>query len=108
MTEGEWLAGVNAEAMLERPGMSAPGRKSMLLACACCRRVWHLLLFDECTGAMEVAERFADGMASGEELDDAGSRAHDTLVCIQSAIDYNPPLEEVEGQINASGLPAPA
>jgi len=43
-------------------------RKLRLFACACCRNVWHLLANAECRHAVEVAERFADGIANSNDM----------------------------------------
>jgi len=47
-------------------GMSE--RKLRLFLVACCRRHWNLFLDPECQRSVEVAERFADGLAGESEL----------------------------------------
>ena len=42
-------------------------RKFRLFACACCRRLWHLLA-DESRHAIQVTERYADGNATADDL----------------------------------------
>jgi hypothetical protein len=106
MTEADWLSSITPGIMLEylhspRPSPPKVGlfarllgrrrqlaqphpikpsdRKLRLFACACCRRVWNLLKDARSRNAVVVAERFADGQASVEELDAA--RAAAEAVC---------------------------
>jgi hypothetical protein len=66
MTEAEWLKSTDPDKMLK--SLSKPSqRKLQLFACACCRRVWHLLTDARSRVAVEVMERYADGMASEQE-----------------------------------------
>src|SRR4051794_23792923 len=70
MTEAEWQACEDAKEMLlwlwlgERPGE----RKERLLACACCRRVWHLLADPRSRSAVKEAELCAEGQPWGERM----------------------------------------
>jgi hypothetical protein len=53
----------------------ASGRKFRLFACACCRRQWHLTNDPDGWKAIEVAEEFADGLATRNELRQAEREA---------------------------------
>jgi hypothetical protein len=88
MTEAEWLA------LTEPPGLDRDfealrtdlcralefrqddRRKLRLFACACCRRVWDGLTDPRQRQAVEVAERYADGLASHQEMEQARRALH--------------------------------
>lgn len=69
MTETEWQNADEPQAMLAflRTGRMMSERKRRLCAVAFSRRIWHLI--DESgRAAIDIAERFADGLAKPEEL----------------------------------------
>jgi hypothetical protein len=69
MTEDDWQTSTDPMAMLRFLADKASQRQRRLFACACCRRVWHLLTYDESRYAVELAERSADEPISERELD---------------------------------------
>jgi hypothetical protein len=73
MTEADWLAFLQCKPISRKLRVRfKPGdRKWRLFACACCRRIWHLLADPRSRKAVEVAERDADGMASHQEVANA-------------------------------------
>src|SRR4051812_18087640 len=87
MTEAEWLTGEDPDQLLwfisghpdadklwagrERPA----ARKWRLLGVACCRRIWHRIVEDECRRVVDVVEACADGEASEAELENAAAAA---------------------------------
>src|SRR4051812_42152055 len=80
MTEAEWLSCDDPARALAFLGDRAGERKPRLFACACCRRAWGLLPDARQREAVGAAERYADGLATAQELTghllgaDAGSR----------------------------------
>jgi hypothetical protein len=68
MTEAEWLACGNPEEMYRFLGDRLSERKTRLYLCACCRRIKTLLFDTRASGALRVAERYADGKAGASEL----------------------------------------
>jgi hypothetical protein len=79
MTEAEWLACANPDVMLDYLEKSASERKLRLYGCACCRRIVQLLTDERSRAALEIAQRFADGLASREELAEAHQAAVATI-----------------------------
>jgi hypothetical protein len=68
MTEEEWLTETNPGFLINcTDELEASDRKLRFLGCACVRRLWHLLtaLQREC---VEATERYADGLATADEL----------------------------------------
>lgn len=66
MTEQDWDGCRDPQAMLNCLLGRVKDRRLRLFACACCRRVWSLLADEQVREAVEVAERYADGVGSKE------------------------------------------
>jgi hypothetical protein len=84
MTEAEWLDPTCDEEeqrlyFLDELGL-LKGRKLRLFGCACLREVWDELPFEELREAILTCERFADGVATVEELSAASRTAGDLYV----------------------------
>jgi hypothetical protein len=79
MTEAEWENSddpVYIEYILWAAGRLTE-RKGRLFAVACCRSLWSLLTDGRSRRAVEVSERYADGLASRAELEEANRLAHE-------------------------------
>jgi hypothetical protein len=71
VNERQWLNGDDPQAMLRFLGESAGDRKLRLFACACLRELWPWTQERAVRRAVLVAERFADGRATRQELQSA-------------------------------------
>jgi hypothetical protein len=98
MTETEWFACTDSKKMLDCLSGQAGERKLRLFAVACCRRIWQLITDQRSQNAIDVAERYADGLAAREALDTAASlasRASDAAsVAAMTAAGMAPPDDD--------------
>jgi hypothetical protein len=76
MTEPEWLACTNPKKMLKFLRGRASERKLRLFACACCRRIWHLLADKPYRHAVDVAERCEERLANATDVASVPSGAY--------------------------------
>jgi hypothetical protein len=74
MTEVEWLAYTDATPMPAFLRGKARDRKLRRFACACGRRIWHLLEARSST-AVQAVERYADGPTGRAYLSSSAKEA---------------------------------
>jgi hypothetical protein len=74
MTEAEWLACGDVAQIVKKAGGQPNGRKIRLLICAWCRRIWDIL-DERHQEAVDVGERYADGLATAVDLEAARTTA---------------------------------
>ena len=69
MTETQWLRAICIHISVRDLALQhLSERKRRLFACACCRRIWQLLVQDELKQAVEAAEQYADGLRTKRSL----------------------------------------
>jgi hypothetical protein len=105
MTETEWLAAAEPEPMLDYLRGRATARKRRLFAVACCRSVWHLLTDERSRRAVELAERYADGLADEEDLRRAAAGAEtvaEALAAYAGPTDRNAESSAAFAALNAT------
>jgi hypothetical protein len=79
MTEAEWMACTDPTPMLEFLRGQMNSRKMRLFACCCCRHIWHRLIDERSRNAVEVAERYAEGLLTHADLKRAWVAASEAL-----------------------------
>jgi hypothetical protein len=80
MTEEQWQTGTDPAPMLEflQSSARADERKLRLFCCAVSRRVWSWIVAEGLEQAVAVSERYADALASAEDLALASWQAEQT------------------------------
>ncbi|MGL6095530.1 MAG: hypothetical protein ACRC7O_07010 [Fimbriiglobus sp.] len=80
MTGEQWDSVATFSGMLDAIDPLVPGqisyRKMQLFGVSCCRAVWEHIQDSRCRAAVEVGERFADGLCDRHELAEAIKEAH--------------------------------
>jgi hypothetical protein len=86
MTESDWQDCVtDSMLMLRMIREKESDRKRRLFAVACCQHVWHLLRDERSQKAVRVAEQFAEGIATKEELQAACAAAWEAVEVMDDA-----------------------
>jgi hypothetical protein len=109
MTLEEWQTCADPHEMLKFVRGSASDRELRLFASACCRRIWSHMS-DKSRAAVEVAERFAVGTATEQELAAAESEAWRVTNLLLDALVATPKEERrsIRVQVEASKAAAEA
>ncbi len=94
MTEAEWLACDEPDTLLEFVHSRMTARRGRLLAASFCRHVLPLTSDRWPRRAVEIAERFADGLASLEDMLAVSDRVADVYVSVPNPdpVNTEPPM----------------
>jgi hypothetical protein len=95
VTKAEWQTCVDPLRMLASLEGHVTTRQLRLFACACCRRIWHLIGDPRSREAVEVAERLADGLVTKEERDRALLAACDAFQEADPDTAYEEPVADM-------------
>jgi hypothetical protein len=101
MTEAEWLACTDPTPMLEFLRGKASNRKLRLVAVAFTKHIWELLTHEQSRRAVDVAERFADGLATGAERLEASAAANGCCIYVDGD---SPVADRIEGYAAEAAL----
>jgi hypothetical protein len=87
MTEQQWQTSDRPTEMLTYLRDWASPRKLRLFGVACCYRIWQYMSSAVSRNTLEIAERFADGLVSAEDLRRAHEAARAEALRIDAAVD---------------------
>jgi hypothetical protein len=99
--EAAWLASTELRAMLNFLLGKSRERKFRLFACACCRRVDHLLSDEGSRRALELVEQFHDGLITKKTYDSGERMAFDAYNGLVREVAA---AESISGGMNADGV----
>src|SRR5262245_41775343 len=93
--EEHWLRSGSPEEMAQFLGERGSKRRWQLFACACCWRILPLLVDDFSRHAVSVAERYAEGDATEEEVREAENEVVTRGLQLQQAEGFTPRVTAV-------------
>jgi len=93
MTESEWRTCDDFTRMVECLPGPPDHRKLRLFVCACCRMYPECTNDDKSRSAIETAERFADGIATSDDLSSAYRIANEACTAEWSTLGFEHPDE---------------
>jgi hypothetical protein len=99
--EAAWRACADPRPMLNLVRGRVRDRKFRLFACACCRRVDHLITDDRCRRAIEAVEQYHDGEVSQQAYALAERTATDAYMALSRAVGAH---EASRGASNVEGV----
>jgi hypothetical protein len=77
-----WFSGTELRATISFLKGKSHERKLKLFACACCRRINHLLIDDRSKRAIDVVEQFHEGRVTRQIYDNAFQSAQDAYMAL--------------------------
>jgi hypothetical protein len=102
MTEAEWIASPDPDALLDALREKGSDRKLRLYGVSCCRRIWHLLTDPRSQQAVECVELVAEGYLPVNSLrmarvyaDQAADCSHGGPALVAYDLVYDPPFDAV-------------
>jgi hypothetical protein len=81
VNEKQWLTSRDPGALEYHLGSQLSDRKSRLHRCACCRHIWRFFTDPQSKSAVEIAERYVEGLASETKL----VKAHRSILALARA-----------------------
>lgn len=93
MTEQEWLECADSQKMLEFLRGKASDRKLRLFACACAQNIWRFYPGERSRHVVAVSERYADGLATKDELKMARKRSSHCEASTSRALAFQAAIE---------------
>jgi len=99
MSEQEWLECTDPQLMLASLEGKSSNRKLRFFACACCRRIWDMIVEADCQRAIEISEQYADSKATEQE-------AHDAMVAAACCTLENEQIDGFVGYLDDQAMTA--